>query len=174
MEIFYGIVTTTLVVLSSFTLAIFQFLATAIIKKAQDSHNRLSRYTNSENELTHQCDATAIYDLTAQYDRLKNSFKLLERNFEMEFILLLIVVFLSAVSIFLVLLQGIFKYEWISVKIIFYIDLPAIVVYMITFILFVFRLGKRNNEVKKHIKNIDDFLTRIKISDKILNDTNKS
>jgi hypothetical protein len=42
-----------------------------------------------ENELTHQCDATAIYDLTAQYDRLKNSFKLLERNFEMEFILLL-------------------------------------------------------------------------------------
>jgi hypothetical protein len=45
-------------------------------------------------------------------------FKLLERNFEMEFILLLIVVFLSAVSIFLVLLQGIFKYEWISVKII--------------------------------------------------------
>jgi hypothetical protein len=23
-----------------------------------------------------------------------------------------------------------------------------------------FRLGKRNNEVKKHIKNIDDFLTR--------------
>jgi hypothetical protein len=35
-------------------------------KKAKDSHNRLSRYTNSENELTHQCDATAIYDLTAQ------------------------------------------------------------------------------------------------------------
>jgi hypothetical protein len=62
------------------------------------------------------------------------------------------VVFLSAVSIFLVLLQGIFKYEWISVKIIFYIDLLAIVVYMITFILFMFRLGKRNNEVKKHIK----------------------
>jgi hypothetical protein len=53
-------------------------------------------------------------------------------------------------------------------------DLLAIVVYMITFILFMFRLGKRNNEVKKHIKNIDDFLTRIKISDKILNDTNKS
>jgi hypothetical protein len=93
MEIFYGIVTTTLVVLSSFTLAIFQFFATAIIKKAKDSHNRLSRYTNSENELTHQCDATAIYDLTAQYDRLKNSFKLLERNFEREFFLLLIVVF---------------------------------------------------------------------------------
>jgi hypothetical protein len=91
MEIFYGIVTTTLVVLSSFTLAIFQFFATAIIKKAKDSHNRLSRYTNSENELTHQCDATAIYDLTAQYDRLKNSFKLLERNFEREFFLLLAV-----------------------------------------------------------------------------------
>jgi hypothetical protein len=43
----------------------------------------------------------------------------------MEFILLLIVVFLSAVSILLVLLQGIYKFEWISVKIIFSIDLLA-------------------------------------------------
>jgi hypothetical protein len=37
MEIFYGIVTTTLVVLSSFTLAIFQFLATAIINYQQEN-----------------------------------------------------------------------------------------------------------------------------------------
>jgi hypothetical protein len=48
MEIFYGIVTTTLVVLSSFTLAIFQFFATAIIKKAKDSHNRLSNLKRSK------------------------------------------------------------------------------------------------------------------------------
>jgi hypothetical protein len=53
-------------------------------------------------------DKTTKVVVTIPY-RLKNSFKLLERNFEMEFFLLLIVVFLSAVSIFLVLLQGIFK-----------------------------------------------------------------
>jgi hypothetical protein len=82
--------------------------------------------------------------------------------------------FVSIVSILLVLLQGIYKFEWISVKIIFSIDLLAIGVYLCAFISFTIRLYKRNNEVKKHIKNIDDFLTRIKISDKILNDTNKS
>jgi hypothetical protein len=39
-------------------------------------------------------------------------------NFEREFFLLLIVVFLSAVSIFLVLLQGIFKYEYKTTKVV--------------------------------------------------------
>jgi hypothetical protein len=45
-DIFYGIATTTLVVLSSFTLAIFQFFSSSVIKKATDNHQRLSKYTN--------------------------------------------------------------------------------------------------------------------------------
>lgn len=161
MDIFYGIVTTTLVVLSSFTLAIFQFLATSIIKKAKDSHNRLSKYTNPDGKFEYECNTAIKYDLAGRYDKLQSSFKTIVKYFELEFILLLIVVFLSALSILLVLLHGIYQFELITVKFIFSVDLIAIIFYMYAFISFIIRWFFRKSKVKKHVNNIDDFLLRI-------------
>lgn len=161
MEIFYGIVTTTLVVLSSFTLAIFQFLATSIIKKAKDSHDRLSKYTSHNGKFEYECNVAIKYDLAGRYDKLQSSFKPITKYFELEFVLLLFVVMLSAFSILLVLLYGIYRLEWITIKLVFSVDLIAIVFYMCAFISFIIRWFFRKSKVKKHANNIDDFLLRI-------------
>lgn len=161
MDVFYGIVTTTLVVLSSFTLAIFQFLATSIIKKAKDSHNRLSKYTSHDGDFEYECNIAIKYDLAGRYDKLQSSFRPIIKDFELEFILLLFVVLLSAFSIVLVLFHGIYQFEWITIKSIFSVDLIAIIFYMYAFISFIIRWFFRKSKVKKHTNNIDDFLLRI-------------
>lgn len=163
MDIFYGITTTTLVVLSSFTLAIFQFLSSSVIKQAKDNHKRLSKYTNLDGNFEYDCDVAIKYDLVGRYDKLQNNIASISKDFELEFILLLLVVFASAFSILFVLLHGIYKYEWITVELIFIVDLIAMILYMYAFISFIFRWSIRKNKVTRHINKIDDFFLKIQI-----------
>lgn len=173
MDVFYGIVTTTLVVLSSFTLAIFQFLSISIIKKAKNSHSRLSKYTSPDGSFKYECDIAIKYDLAGRYDKLQSSFKPIIKYFELEFILLLFVVLLSTFSILLVLLHGIYQFEWITLKFIFSVDLIAIIFYMCAFISFTIRWFFRKSKVKKHTNNIDDFLLRIQTEKQVKEASNK-
>ncbi len=167
MDLFYGTVTTTLVVLSSFTLAIFQFLTTAIIKKVKDSHSRLSKYTNPDGDFEYKCNIAIKYDLAGRYDKLQASFKPIIKYFELEFTLLLFVVLLSAFSVLLVLLHGIYQFERITIKVIFSVNLIAIIIYIYAFIALISRWFVRKSQVKKHINNINDFLLKIQIEKKV-------
>lgn len=165
MDIFYGIATTTLVVLSSFTLAIFQYLSSSVIKKAKDNHQRLSKYTNLDGGFEYDCNSIIKYDLIGRYDKLQNNITRIRKSFEREIFLLLLVVFASALAILFVLLHGIYQFKWITVEFIFGIDLIAMLFYIYAFISFLYRWLSRKKKVVQHINKIDDFFIKIQIAE---------
>ena len=164
---FYGITTTTLIVLSSFTMAMFQLLVSSSAKKAENYRNRLSKYSNNDGEFNYECVASAKYDLTGKHDKLKNNFKKISKPLEFELFVLLLVVLISAVSILFVLLHGIYQHEWITTKLIFGSNLVAIVIYLTAFVSFIFRWYFRKKNISQYKNDISNFLTNIKISDSL-------
>ena len=164
-DAFYGITTTTLIVLSSFTLTIFQWLSASNVKKIEDYHNRLSGYSDNDGNFTYECIDAIRYDLVGKHDKLQNDFKQLCQPLEGESIALLIVVFISAISIFLVLLHGIYQFDWITFQRILGLNLFAIVIYLGAFVSFVIRRFKRRKQITQYGIDIRSFLTKITIAD---------
>lgn len=164
-DAFYGITTTTLIVLSSFTLTIFQWLGASSVKKIESHHNRLLEYSDNDGNLTYECIDAIKYDLVGKHDKLQNDFKQMSQPLEGESIVLLIVVFISAISIFLVLLHGVCQFDWITPKVILDLNLFAIVIYLLAFVTFVIRRFKRRKKITQYGIDIRSFLTKITIAD---------
>lgn len=167
MDALYGITTTTLVVLSSFTLAIFQVLLDAVIKKEKYHHSLLSKYTDFDNNFKYDCEVSIKYILSERYEKLQNLYTELKNISRIEFYLLLIVVFLSALSILFVLLHGIFQFEWITIKLIFSFNIVAMIIYIYSFISFIIRLMDRKKQINIYAQKVIDFLNNIKTADNI-------
>lgn len=167
MEHFYGITTTTLVVLSSFSLAVFQLFFDSVIKPAKSRHESLKEYSDLDGNFDYECSESIKYDLSGRYDELKEDYKKISRNSEIEIILLLFVVFMSSVSIFYALLHGIYEYEWGSEKIILSINLVAITFYIYAFTSFVIKWNLRKKKVSLYVRNVEQFFIKINTEKRI-------
>jgi hypothetical protein len=157
-DIFYGITTTTLVVLTSVTLVVSQQLVSSIqssAKLCKDSINEL----NSKEEA---CDKEILITLGHNTEVLLSKYQGISTNTGKAYLALYLVIFLSAVSIFLTLLSGVFDLS-IPVKCILFINLVSISIYIVAFLSLLLGVKDKKkclkiitSESEMRIKSIDD------------------
>lgn len=158
---FYGITTTTLVVLSSATLAIFQYLSTSAINELNKYNNKLQVVTDDNGQLDKSClsfSSDAISILETSHDKLQRKFKKYNKNLEVEIYALFIVIFLSAISILIVLFTAVFPVYGFDVSYIFGLNLVSIILFLISYLTFLVRLYRRRNHIRDYLAHVDDFL----------------
>lgn len=159
-SIFYGITTTTLVVLSSTTLLVFKYFVDSVKSKAKLCKDSINELNNKEKI----CSTRILDVLGVNSVALRHKYKNISTdvNQEREHFLLFLVVFLSAISIFLTLLSGIFSLS-LDIKWILFINLLSIIIYIFAFLRLLYSTFKKNkslgildSESKMFIKSIDD------------------
>ena len=164
-DIFYGITTTTLVVLSSATLAVFQFFSSSIAKKIESGNDRLKEIVGNNGQLSQVCDDlddSIKFALVTKYDELKNKYTEIKATIDHEIMALFLVIFCAAVSIFLVLFSGVFPEYALTAKSILVINFLSIIIYIIAFISFVIRILLQRKELIAYNKGVDEFLSMYK------------
>lgn len=161
-DIFYGITTTTLVVLSSATLAVFQFFSSSVTRKLESHNNRLKEVVGDNGELNKNCDDlddSIKFALVTKYDELINKYSSLKSTIDYEIMVLFFVIFCASTSIMLVLFSGVFPEYAFTVKTILQINLISMVIYMMAFVSFVFRLVIQSKKLTVYNKEVDEFLS---------------
>ncbi len=156
-NIFYGITTTTLVVLSSTALVVFKYIIDSI-QSAKSCEDLIKELDNKEKA----CDDAVLDILGNNTQILKTKYENLSTNIFWEYDALFLVIFLSAISILVTLSSGVFDLS-ISIKWILSINLLSIIIYIAAFLglLWDVRQKKRFfktiiSESKMFIKSIDD------------------
>ncbi len=161
-EQFYGITTTTLVVLSSATLVIFQFLLADFNKKLEQLNNKLVQLISLKDN-TKNIDISNSFSIKSKVDELKNKIKKYEKPLRIEFFLFFIIIFYSSLSVFIVLLNSVFDNISIDIRVILLINLLAIIIYICAFLSLVFRLINRRKKVR--LLDIDFDITKKNIKE---------
>lgn len=161
-DAFYGITTTTLVVLSSTTLAVFQFLSTSVVKKIE-SYNEQSKKAINKNHNISEDARILIYD---DYEKLQANYSKLKEPLMFEIMVLFVVILSAAVSVFLVLLNGVLfkplgEENIVSIYIILNINLFAILLFIVVFCSFLIRIYNRRKGILSHGESVDEFLKKV-------------
>lgn len=177
-EIFYGITTTTLVVLSSATLVVFNHLIDSIKFTAKSCEASITELVDKE-----RASETGVLEISeANSEKLSSEYKNISTDVRWAYSALFLVIFLSAISILVTLVGGAFDLP-ISIKWILFINLLSIIIYIIAFVgLFLnVRLKKKSlgtitAESEMFIKSIDNInslyqrLNEMKITEKAKKD----
>jgi hypothetical protein len=167
---FYGITTTTLVVLSSTTLAVFQFLSSTIVKKAEFYNEKLTRLINQNGVFNtiHKISPDARKLLNDDFEKLQNNYREIKEPLLFEIMVLFAVIFLAAVSIFIVLFNGAFvapRSALVSTNTILKINFFAISLFIGAFCAFLGRISVRRQKILSHGNNVDEFIKKVDIID---------
>ncbi len=160
-NIFYGITTTTLVVLSSTALVVFKYIIDSIQSDAKSCDDSIKELDNKEKA----CD-DAVSDILGNNTQiLKTKYENLSTNITnifWEYYALFLVIFLSAISILVTLSSGVFDLS-ISIKWILSINLLSIIIYIAAFLGLLWNVRQKKrflktiiSESKMFIKSIDD------------------
>lgn len=128
-DIFYGITTTTLVVLSSATLVVFKYLTDSVNSTASSCENSIKELDNKEKT----CGKEILIVLGKNSKILSRRHKNISTSAEWEYAALFLVILLSAISIFLTLLNGVFGLD-LNVKWVLAINLLSIIIYISAFL----------------------------------------
>lgn len=154
-NIFYGITTTTLVVLSSTALVVFKYIIDSIQSDAKSCDDSIKELDNKEKG--------AVLDILGNNTQiLKTKYENLSTNIFREYCALFLVIFLSAISILVTLSSGVFDLS-ISIKWILSINLLSIIIYIAAFLGLLWNVRQKKrflktiiSESKMFIKSIDD------------------
>ncbi len=154
-NIFYGITTTTLVVLSSTALVVFKYIIDSIQSDAKSCDDSIKELDNKEKG--------AVLDILGNNTQiLKTKYENLSTNIFWEYYALFLVIFLSAISILVTLSSGVFDLS-ISIKWILSINLLSIIIYIAAFLGLLWNVRQKKrflktiiSESKMFIKSIDD------------------
>lgn len=157
-NIFYGITTTTLVVLSSTALVVFKYIIDSIQSDAKSCDDSIKELDNKEKA----CDDAVLDILGNNTQILKTKYENLSTNIFWEYYALFLVIFLSAISILVTLSSGVFDLS-ISIKWILSINLLSIIIYIAAFLGLLWNVRQKKrflktiiSESKMFIKSIDD------------------
>lgn len=160
-DIFYGITTTTLVVLSSATLVVFNHQIDSLQSNIKSCENSIKELDNKEKI----CDEQVLSVLGVNTGSLSLKYENFLPNIVREYLALFLVIFLSAISILLTLLSGVFNISTaiISIKGILSINLLSIIIYIGAFVSLFLNVRKKKHSLKTitaesemFIKSIDD------------------
>lgn len=157
-DIFYSTTTTALIVLSSATLLVFKYFIDSVQSAVKLCENSIRELDNKE-----KTGNKKVLDILGRNtETLSLKREILSTNIVWEYFALFAVILFSAISIFLVLLNGVFDLS-ITIKSILWINLLSIIMYVAAFISLVFRVQKKRKslkmitaESKMFIKSIDD------------------
>ncbi len=154
-NIFYGITTTTLVVLSSTALVVFKYIIDSIQSDAKSCDDSIKELDNKEK-------GAVLGILGNNTQILKTKYENLSTNIFWEYYALFLVIFLSAISILVTLSSGVFDLS-ISIKWILSINLLSIIIYIAAFLGLLWNVRQKKrflktiiSESKMFIKSIDD------------------
>lgn len=159
-DIFYGITTTTLVVLSSTTLVVFKYFIDSINSAAGACKDSISQLDSKEKT----SDQSIIEILGKNSESLKSKHEGVSTVSNWEYQSLFLIIFLSSLSIFLTLLDGVLcDYIRINIKWVLFINLLSIIIYIVAFVSLFFDVRSRRKvletittESKMFITSIDD------------------
>lgn len=157
-DIFYGITTTTLIVLSSTTLVVFKYFIDAIQSAAKLCEDSIKQLDDKEQT----CNQKVLGILGSNSKTLSLKYENLSISIVWEYIALFLVIFLSSISILLTLINGVFDFS-MSIKWILSINLLSIIIYIVAFVGLFLKVQNKKKSLKTittesemFIKSIDD------------------
>lgn len=157
-DIFYGITTTTLVVLSSATLVVFKYLTDSVNSIANSCENSIKELDGKEKT----CGKEILIILGENSKILSRRRGSISTNAEWEYVVLFLVILLSAISIFLTLLSGVLGLN-LNIKWVLSINLLSIIIYISAFLRLLYSTSKKKkllkiiiSESKMSIKSVSD------------------
>lgn len=156
-SLFYGITTTTLIVLSSVTWVIFQWFLTNLTTKIKNTQLLL---TQSITEVV-TCNKEVRLVIGAQHKRIHKDIQTLSKSIVLEQYLLIGILLLASLSVVLVLISGVFDLN-LSIKIILSINLMATVIYIVALLSLIFRASNRHKLAIKLQIEINALISNIK------------